>query len=101
MTSNPPDLPHVNAKTLADALEKNEDAVDAVREVADELVVVHAVLTQEIAGVGDEGDAAHAVERTASLQKKLTETAEKMLEVNQALAEQQASLKHLKKAKAK
>lgn len=84
---------------LGEALSKNEEAKDAVQEVADELVVVHSVLTQEVANIASDGDAADAVERTAALEKKLTDTAEKMDEVNQALAEQHASLEHLTKAK--
>jgi hypothetical protein len=92
-------IPTIDAAThgLAGALAKNAEAADAVQEVADELSVVHAVLSKEVANVGD-GDAATAVERTAALEQKLTETAEKMAEVNQALAEQQASLKHLSNA---
>lgn len=81
---------------LAEALAKNAEATDAVQEVADELSVVHAVLTKEVKNVA--GDAATAVERTAVLEQKLSETAEKMTEVNQALADQHASLKHLSNA---
>lgn len=97
MTSNPPDLPSTSAHGLAEALAKNEEATDAVQGVADELGVVHAVLAQEVSEVA--GDSAEAVERTAALEKKLHETAEKMLEVNEVLAEQHASIKHLTKAK--
>ena len=61
--------------------------------------MVHAVLTQEVAKIAGEGDASTAVQRTAALEKKLNETAKKMDEVNQAIAEQQASLEHLNRVK--
>lgn len=99
MTSNAPDLARASAQGLAEALAKNEEATDAVQEVADELAVVHAVLAQEVEKIAGDGDAADAVERTAALETKLTETAEKMLEVNEALSEQHASLEHLRNAK--
>lgn len=86
------------AHGLAGALAKNTEATDAVQAVADELSVVHAVLSKEIAHVADGADAAAAIERTATLEQKLSETAEKMAEVNQALVEQHASLNHLSKA---
>lgn len=97
MTATPPD-PAAAANGLADALAKNEEATEAVQQVADELGVVHAVLTQEVAKIVGEGDGAEAVERTAVLEKKLNETAEKMIQVNDALSDQHASLNHLKKA---
>ena len=94
----PPKPPSADVHGLAEALAKNEDATNAVQAVADELGVVHAVLTQEVAKIVGEGDAAEAVERTAALEKKLTETAGKMTEVNDALSDQHASLKHLRQA---
>lgn len=92
-------MARAGAQGLAKALTKNQEATDAVQEVADELVVVHAVLSQEVEKIAGDGDTNDAVERTAALEKKLTETAEKMLEVNKALAEQHASLEHLHNAK--
>jgi seryl-tRNA synthetase len=99
MATSPSNPPRADAHGLAEALAKNEEATNAVQAVADELVVVHTVLTQEVAKIVGEGDAAEAVERTAALEKKLTETAEKMTEVNEALSDQQASLKHLQNAR--
>ena len=102
MTANAPKTPSDLPNRMAEALAKNEAAADAVQHVADELGVVHAVLSKEVAkivGEGDERDAADAVERTAALEKKLAETAEKMSEVNEALADQHASVKHLMNAK--
>lgn len=99
MTISTSDPARVNARGLIKALAKNEEATDAVQEVADELVVVHAVLSQEVEKIAGNSDAADAVKRTAALEKKLTETAEKMLEVKEVLAEQQASLEHLHNAK--
>ncbi len=85
--------------SLEAALTKNAEAKEAVQDVADELGVVHAVLTQEVAKIAGNGDASTAVQRTAALEKKLAETAQKMDQVNQAIAEQQASLEHLNRAK--
>ena len=99
MTSIPPDQARARSRSLADALAKNEEAKEPVQNVADELGVVHAVLTSEVAKTAEGGDAATAVERTAVLEKKLNETAEKMAEVNEALADQKASLEHLNKSK--
>ena len=99
MTSNPADQGTAGSHTLADAISKNEEAKEAVQDVADELGVVHAVLTSEVAKIAEGGDAATAVERTAVLEKKLNETADKIAEVNEALADQKASLEHLSKSK--
>jgi hypothetical protein len=83
---------------LAEALVKNTEAAHAVQDVADELAVTHAVLTQEVAHLA-EGEVGTLAERTARLEKKLSDTAETMVEVNEALAEQHASLAHLSHVK--
>lgn len=95
MTTNPPDQAGVAASTLAQALAKNEEAKDAVQDVADELGVVHAVLSSDVTKIASEGDAAAAMQRTAVLEEKLNKTADKMAEVNEALVHQQAALEHL------
>lgn len=99
MTSSPADHGTADSRTLTHAISKNEEAKGAVQEVADELAVVHAVLTSEVEKIAEGGDAAAAVERTAELQKKLDETADKMAEVNESLAAQNASLEHLSKSR--
>jgi hypothetical protein len=81
--------------SLAKALKKNQEAAVAVEDVAQELGVVHAVLSAELADVATEGDFASAVARTRTLEGKLSDTVEKMEEVNRALAEQRASIDHL------
>jgi chromosome segregation ATPase len=85
--------------SLSKALKKNQEAVGAVEEVADELGVVHAVLSAELADVAAEGDFESVVARTKTLEGKLSDTVEKMEEVNRALAEQRASIEHLSNAK--
>jgi len=97
MSTSPASIAPVQ-KGLSKAIEANIEAAAAVQEAADELGVVHAVLTNQVAEIAAEGDAANAVERTAILEEKLSETAGKMVEVNQALAEQQASIAHLSRA---
>ena len=99
MNVNQPSVDPTPVHSLEAALTKNAEAREAVQDVADELGVVHAVLTQEFAEIAGEGDASTAVQRTAALEKKLNETAKKMDEVNQAIAEQQASLEHLNRVK--
>ena len=80
---------------FAAALQKNKEAAAAVEDVALELGVVHAVLSTEIAKVDTKVDATDeihtAIDRTEALEAKLSETAEKMDEVNAALAAQRAS----------
>jgi chromosome segregation ATPase len=85
--------------SLSKALKKNQEAVGAVQEVADELGVVHAVLSAELADVAVEGDFESVVARTKTLEGKLSDTVEQMEEVNRALAEQRASIEHLSNAK--
>ena len=56
---------------IAEALEKNKDATDEVKKVADDLLVVHAVLKDELSQdtVTDEGG--RAVEQAGELEKRL------------------------------
>ena len=70
---------------LAHALEKNQQATEEVQKAAEDLAVVHAVLdTKAAAGTVDD-DARRAVAETARVEKRLTESAEKLEEVNETL----------------
>ena len=80
---------------LAAALQKNKEAAAAVEDAALELGVVHAVLSTEIAKVPATGEIHSAIDRTEELEAKLSETADKMDEVNAALDAQRASLSSL------
>lgn len=85
-------------EAIAEALKKNIEATAAVEDVADQLGVVLAVLRTQIAESVADGDLKGAVQRTHRLEQKLSETDEKMDEVNQAIEAQHASLTHLSKA---
>jgi phosphosulfolactate phosphohydrolase-like enzyme len=75
-----------STSTIVEALDKNKDATEEVKKVADDLLVVQAVLKEEIAqdntstGVVD-----RAVEQAGELEKRLTKTAELLEEVNESL----------------
>jgi galactitol-specific phosphotransferase system IIB component len=99
MTAKRPTAKKATTPALSEAIAKNLEATVAVQQVADDLGVVHAVLIKEVAENAGEGDGARAIQRTAVLEQKLNDTAEKMVEVSKALARQHGSLEHLNKAK--
>ncbi|MEJ8852495.1 hypothetical protein [Variovorax rhizosphaerae] len=70
---------------LADVLDANKEATEEVKQVADHLAVVHAVLEQGVpAGAAE--DVGLATEQTAQLGKQLEEAADKLDKVNEQLA---------------
>ena len=74
-----------SASTIEEALDKNKNATEEVKKVADDLLVVHTVLKEELAQdtraeVGD-----RAVEQPAELERRLTKTAEVRDAVNETL----------------
>lgn len=76
---------------LAEALEKNQEATQAVQEAADDLAVVHAVLDSSAAAAKTlHEDAKKAIAETAKVEQRLTEAAEKLDEVNETLQRQMA-----------
>lgn len=76
---------------LAEALEKNQEATQAVQEAADDLAVVHAVLDSSApAAQVLQDDAKKAIAETAKVEQRLTEAAEKLDEVNETLQRQMA-----------
>jgi hypothetical protein len=70
---------------IAEALDKNKQAAEEVKKAADDLAVVHAVLDTKLAKGTSDGDVARAVARTDKVEKRLTESAEKLDEVNETL----------------
>jgi hypothetical protein len=74
------------AKTadLAEALSANKEATEEVKQVADHLAVVHAVLDQGVPP-GAEGDLSMATEQAGQLEKQLVGAAEKLDKVNEQL----------------
>ena len=70
---------------IVEALGKNKDATEEVKKVADDLLVVHAVLKEEIAQSTQIEAVDRAVEQARELEKRLTESAELLDEVNESL----------------
>ncbi|MGB4116117.1 MAG: hypothetical protein WBK51_06185 [Polaromonas sp.] len=83
--------PHCNtdpSTPLERALEQNETAQHVVEQSAAELVVIHAVLTQEIPDHVQTGDVAHALQRTDELETKINDTAQELAQVNEVLVQE-------------
>ena len=74
------------ATPLERALEQNETVQTIVEQSAAELVVIHAVLKQEIPDHVQTGDVAHALKRTDALETKINDTAQELAQVNEVLA---------------
>ena len=71
---------------LTRALDQNETAQDTVERSAAELVVINAVLKQEIPDHVQTGEVAQALQKTDALESKIHETAQDLAEVNKVLA---------------
>lgn len=71
---------------LERALEQNEAAQTVVEQSAAELVVIHAVLKQELPDHVQTGDVAHALKRTDALEIQINDTAQELAHVNEVLA---------------
>jgi hypothetical protein len=71
---------------IAEALDKNKQATEDVKKAADDLAVVHAVLDTKLAQGASDGDVKRAVAETDKVEKRLTQSAEKLDEVNETLA---------------
>jgi hypothetical protein len=70
---------------MQQALEKNKQAADNVKETAVELEVVHAVLHTKVPDDAHEEDVGEAIARTKELGKQLDKSAEILDEVNETL----------------
>lgn len=73
---------------LSRALEQNETALDNIEQSAAELVVINAVLKQEIPDHLQTGDVAQALLRTDELETKINDTAQELAQVNEVLAQE-------------
>ena len=67
------------------ALQKNEQVAEDVKEAADELAVVHAVLDTKLPEAAKSGDVATAVAQTEDIEKRLTASGKALDEVNRTL----------------
>jgi len=73
------------ATDIDQALDKNRQVAEEVKEAADELAVVHAVLDSKLPQAANAGDVATAVAQTGELEKRLTESGKTLDEVNRTL----------------
>jgi hypothetical protein len=74
-----------DASSLDKALTKNKEATEEVARAADDLAVVHAVLDTKITTGASERDVERAVAETKKVEERLSESAEKLEEVNETL----------------
>jgi division protein CdvB (Snf7/Vps24/ESCRT-III family) len=71
--------------SMAEALDKNKEATEEVKKVADELAIVHAVLDTKLAQGTQDPEVKQAVQHTSKVEKRLGRSAEKLDEVNAVL----------------
>ena len=73
---------------LQQALEQNVAATQTVQQSADELLVINAVLKQEIPDDVQTGELAQALHKTDALEVKIHDTAQDLAQVNDALTQE-------------
>jgi C4-dicarboxylate-specific signal transduction histidine kinase len=87
-----PSLPQMNTAaaqtSLGRAREKNVAVQESVEHSAQELLVINAVLKQELPDHVQIGDIAEALEKTDALEERIQESADDLAEVNQALQQE-------------
>ena len=76
------------APPLMHALDQNAAVKVAVKQSADELLVINAVLKQEIPDDVQTGDVAQALQKTDELESRIQESAEDLAQVNQLLEQE-------------
>jgi C4-dicarboxylate-specific signal transduction histidine kinase len=86
--SQQPSSPSSAAEPLMRALDRNEAVKETVEQSANELLVINAVLKQELPGEVQAGEVAHALRKTDELETRIHESAEDLAQVNQALAQE-------------
>ena len=72
-------------RPLLKALDQNDNVKKVVKQSADELLVVNAVLKKNIPEQVQTGDLAQALEKTEHIEDSIQESAEELAEVNQLL----------------
>ena len=84
MTKKKPDA-NLSTRPLLKALDRNDNVKKVVKQSADELLVVNAVLKKGIPEQVQTGDLAQALEKTEHIEDTIQASAEDMAEVNQLL----------------
>jgi C4-dicarboxylate-specific signal transduction histidine kinase len=74
-----------SAKPLVKALHQNGTVKETVKQSADELLVINAVLKQGIPDHAQTGDVAQALENTEAIEEKIQTSAEDLAKVNKLL----------------
>lgn len=74
-----------SARPLVKALTKNDSVKEVVKQSADELLVVNAVLKRGIPDHAQTGDVAQALEKTEVIEEKIQISAEDLAAVNKLL----------------
>ena len=106
MYSSQPNSSSPAGETALDrALEKNEAIQESVEQSAQELLVVNAVLQQEIPLHAHSGEVAQAVQKSELIEERIQQSADDLAQVNQVLeqelserAELERELAHTKAA---
>jgi C4-dicarboxylate-specific signal transduction histidine kinase len=73
---------------LVRALDQNEAVKETVEQSANELLVINAVLKQELPDEVQAGEVAQALRKTDELESRIHESAEDLAQVNQVLAQE-------------
>lgn len=74
-----------NPSPLEEALTSNKEVAEEVERAADDLSVVHAVLDSKIVAGATEDDVNRAIAETKRVEERLSESAEKLEQVNETL----------------
>lgn len=80
--------PTAPARALEQALDRSEGVHEAVKQSADELLVINAVLKQEIPDHVQTGDVAEALQKTDEIENRISESAADLAHVNQLLEQE-------------
>jgi RNAse (barnase) inhibitor barstar len=81
----PSNTSQTSSSEMTEILNQNLETAEQIKATADELDVVHAVLSTQIPSDALNGDLQSAVERTDQLEQKLQETAEALEKSNEQL----------------
>jgi C4-dicarboxylate-specific signal transduction histidine kinase len=76
------------ATPLVRALDQNEAVKETVEQSANELLVINAVLKQELPNEVQDGEVAQALRKTDELENRIHESAEDLAQVNRVLAQE-------------
>lgn len=89
MYPSQPNSPATDRVTRLDrALEKSETVKESLEQSAQELLVINAVLKQEIPEHVQTGDVAQALQKSDQLEGVIQESAEELAQVNEALVQE-------------